>query len=342
MKRELEVMADLVLLAYRNLGAQWSETVKICDASAWGAGIMGKHVDFDEVRAAGAFNDRWRFGRGAERRLNPRADLEVPAEDGSAAAAVPSMPSAVWGGDWKRVVSQRWDREEPRVILEGRAAERAVRRLPRSSQAYSRRHLLLTDALAVVLALATGPSSSPALLGTCRRVGAVCVAAGLQVSYRWLPSEQNASDVASRGGPSRSAAAWQPAATDREHDLYRACLHGALAWAAGLDATDELVFGNDGVLDEADAWSVANWAEASSCGAADASPARPLAEDRDAAGKSRAQGIAAPCPGCVKVQILGAALAARRRTRAPLEAAYPLMYASWQQALQSDADRLQL
>ncbi|CAK0905964.1 unnamed protein product, partial [Prorocentrum cordatum] len=110
---------------------------------------------FIRVVELSSFNERWRFGRDNEKSMPPRAfDIgmwEDETEETKTSAGFgephhvlkashgllfeepikvfPKPPEAkfrsvskeVWGGVWKRVLSKPWGREEPQVILEGRA-----------------------------------------------------------------------------------------------------------------------------------------------------------------------------------------------------------------------------
>eukprot|EP00974_Lingulodinium_polyedra_P086484 8379488-Lingulodinium_polyedra.AAC.1 len=48
--RELRWMAALVCLAFRDLGAEWSERVHTFDASAWGVGVVSKRVPKAQIQ----------------------------------------------------------------------------------------------------------------------------------------------------------------------------------------------------------------------------------------------------------------------------------------------------
>ena len=50
----------------------------------------------------------------------------------------------------------------------------------------------------MVLALEKGRSSDPRILGICRRWASLCLACGVRMRVRWIPSEINVSDHDSR------------------------------------------------------------------------------------------------------------------------------------------------
>ncbi|CAK0839946.1 unnamed protein product, partial [Prorocentrum cordatum] len=100
-----------------------------------------------------------------------------------------------------------WNVSGDQVILEARAGVWALRHILRDSRAIGRRHLVLSDAIAVVLGVAKGRSSSRATGRCLKQWVALCLASFAVVHVRWICSERNAADGASRGSEERSAAA---------------------------------------------------------------------------------------------------------------------------------------
>lgn len=76
-----------------------------------------------------------------------------------------------------------------------------VRHICRNVEASGKRHLVLSDAMSVVLAGSKGRSNSAILARRMQKIAALCLAASLQIAWRWVPSEQNAGDRASRNRP---------------------------------------------------------------------------------------------------------------------------------------------
>ena len=72
--------------------------------------------------------------------------------------------------------------------------------------------LILSDNLALVLALCTGRSNQITLLSVLRRIFASCFQAGFVLSFRWVPSELKFSDKGGRF-------------FDRDHDTSKSLLH---------------------------------------------------------------------------------------------------------------------
>ena len=72
-----------------------------------------------------------------------------------------------------------------------------LKHMCRSRANFARRHLIIGDAMAVVLALTIGRSSSSVLLSLCRQWCAYTLAADIYPHVRWVPSQRNAADDSS-------------------------------------------------------------------------------------------------------------------------------------------------
>lgn len=110
----------------------------------------------------------------------------------------PDVPIEIWGGCWSRVLSKPWEAAEPQCILEARGAIVTLKHMCRPRANFARRHLIIGDAMAVVLALTKGRSSSSVLLSVCRQWCAFFLAADIYPHVRWVPSQRNAADDSSR------------------------------------------------------------------------------------------------------------------------------------------------
>ncbi|CAK0904200.1 unnamed protein product, partial [Prorocentrum cordatum] len=78
----------------------------------------------------------------------------------------------------------------------------------RTSSFHSKRHLILGDAMAVILSRTNGRGASSGLCRALRRSAAFALAANLYPAWRWLPAEWGAADAASRGRRSTCAGDW--------------------------------------------------------------------------------------------------------------------------------------
>ena len=192
--RELRWAMALIPLLRTNLRAPWSDTVLAVDASEHGRGVVERRTDSKLIQAAGRFRDRWRYQAGSQ--VRPRGDLERADDEDD--GPVPRVPDEILKGQWKVLSSGGWDREEAMVVLEGRSVVHAIKHICRSTSNQHHRHLILSDNLSAVLALMKGRSSSRGLLRVCRQFCALTLACDLGVAIRWLPSEANPSDPASR------------------------------------------------------------------------------------------------------------------------------------------------
>ncbi|CAK0826016.1 unnamed protein product [Prorocentrum cordatum] len=113
----------------------------------------------------------------------------------------PEIPEGVWAEGWYPVVSHRWCRSEPQVVLEGRGMVVAVRHILRRLSSFNRCHLCLGDCLGTILAATKGRSSRPEMGRICRQLAALSLASGTAFFWRWVPSERNSADRASGNLP---------------------------------------------------------------------------------------------------------------------------------------------
>ena len=90
-------------------------------------------------------------------------------------ARVPSVPATVWSGQWKRIVSKKIrHRIEHQVHRWSEAGVMTVRHICRNVEASGKRHLVLSDAMSVVLAGSKGRSNSAILARKMQKIAALC------------------------------------------------------------------------------------------------------------------------------------------------------------------------
>eukprot|EP00973_Karenia_brevis_P079285 11002029-Karenia_brevis.AAC.1 len=84
------------------------------------------------------------------------------------------------------------------IVLEGRGTLAGIRHKAGSVMSFRSNHLHLGDNLGLILALEKGRSKNFMVLVACRRIAAYSVATGSRFYHRWIASEFNHSDAASR------------------------------------------------------------------------------------------------------------------------------------------------
>ena len=236
---ELRHVYHLLPLCSADLRAPWITTCTAYDASKGGYGICTSELGAEEVAALGGWDDRWRFAFDGP--VRPRDALlsdQLPEGsfvrgdflsdpdtvlsstrwgDWQPPALVESFPevptSLLSASRWQVAKAGPWRYCEPIHRLEGRALCLAVRRLARRCSCHGGRHVLLGDNLGLVLAMQKGRAHDFRFLMVVRRVQMIALAAGLRLAHRWIPSERNPADAASRGrapAATRARCAQQP------------------------------------------------------------------------------------------------------------------------------------
>ena len=180
---------------------------------AVGSAFLGREV----VESIASWDERWRFklASGAAlaprvtglREMDPLLDVETvaPAVRGEVHGEVeidytfPEVMSKALGPEiWKLGWASRFKHAEPVHLLEGRGTLSAVKHVTRDSRRHGRRVLVLGDSMCCTLAFSKGRCTSHPLLQLCRRVAAEVLATGTRFCFRWIPSESNRLDKASR------------------------------------------------------------------------------------------------------------------------------------------------
>jgi hypothetical protein len=206
--RELRWVSSLLPLVQRDLSAEWSTDVYAVDASTWGRGVVAAKADRDLVRDQARHLDRCRFTATQEHQVQKSEivgagnfsdilDFEIENQNRKT-NPIPEVDPKLLQLDWKKVHSSPWTRPEAIPVLEGRALVWVAQHLARSQVNHGKRHLLLSDSMTAILALTKGRGNSRSMNRVCRQVGALSLACGFQLNYRWVASELNAADKPSR------------------------------------------------------------------------------------------------------------------------------------------------
>ncbi|CAK0841047.1 unnamed protein product [Prorocentrum cordatum] len=206
--RELGWVKALLPCLRSDTRRPWSELVTCFDASPWGYGVVETEWDLGDVQRVGRVSERARF-RGVL--ATEGAPRERAFEHEVACAPDPALllvgratrfpevsHSTLQSRTWRVVGCGRWKRKEAIHGLEGAALTWAVRRAGRDARQHGARRLFLGDNMSLTLAAAKGRAANHRLLGVCRVLLAVGIAADLKIQVRWIPSEWNPSDAPSR------------------------------------------------------------------------------------------------------------------------------------------------
>ena len=127
------------------------------------------------------------------------SEPERPAVDLGERVQCPPM-SADWDpiSRWSEVARWAWKETEHNNILEARAALGCLKLLLRSPQYYGHRVLLFSDSQVVIGCFSKGRSSTRVLNYLARRAGAIRLATGIRVYWRYVPTHRNHADAPSR------------------------------------------------------------------------------------------------------------------------------------------------
>ncbi|CAK0812625.1 unnamed protein product, partial [Prorocentrum cordatum] len=146
------------------------------------------------VQNVGHYSERLRYSAAHEAPIKPRGSALKCAVSGGVTASpqdseipkapFPEVPKSMCDGDWSLVMSQKWARKEAQVVLEARSLVLAVKHIVRSTQNFGRKHLVLNDCMAPILAVTKGRSSCPGMLQCCRQIAALLAASNCYVGWR--------------------------------------------------------------------------------------------------------------------------------------------------------------
>eukprot|EP00971_Amphidinium_carterae_P351583 6492174-Amphidinium_carterae.1 len=210
--KEIRAAVALLPLAIADLRRTVSNRCYMTDASLRGFGVMVGDFPERVVQQACKYDERWRFkreyrgtGKARDVVLNALEDLDSVKPSGES--------DEVWVEDlsfpylariflqqerWSELFAGRFEYDEPIHLLEARALLLAVKRMTRERNTSGHECLLLSDSMCCALAFSKGRCGSAPLLGVCRKKASFCLASNLLVHVRWVASEHNWADKASR------------------------------------------------------------------------------------------------------------------------------------------------
>ena len=108
------------------------------------------------------------------------------------------VPECIFGGEWQEVAKGPWHRGEHITLLEVRACLHCLQQAVRSGDVQGQHLVVLGDNLGCVLAVDRSRAGSFEILSVIRKISALCILHRIRLHIRWIHSERNASDKASR------------------------------------------------------------------------------------------------------------------------------------------------
>ena len=227
--KEIRWIRVLLPLSSAELRRPWSSQVTMSDASLSGFAVAQTTWEEKDARAVARRSERSRY-RGKEPAARPRDEALPPRDPFSDCSTV--IPLSASGpddpyelnpdycelshhmlreADWVLQYAVPVRIPEPIGVLEARGVVSAVRRELRAQAQFRCRHLHIGDNLGNTLAWGRGRGSSFPLLTASRRLAAYSIGANSKFYHRWVPSELNVCDKASRKWEaSRKARATRP------------------------------------------------------------------------------------------------------------------------------------
>ena len=225
---ELRAFAGLMIFLRAEWWRPWNNLVCCSDASKVGFGICTSFWNKEDVAKVGRIKERTRFKRSSGHSARESAltnagfvkdlitgDWKAGLIDGeqyleqsgwTLDETFEEVPAKHLHHDlWEPKLWGRWKYDDDIIVLEARAAVKALRRVALSVFGVHVRQLFLLDNMSLVLALDRCRSRQHKLLKQVRIFCAYCLARGIQPAVRWIPSELNASDEPSRYGTSESS-----------------------------------------------------------------------------------------------------------------------------------------
>ena len=212
--QEFRWAAALLLVCKSDLQRPWCAQATASDACLSGTAVASLNSTAETVREIGQCRELWRFkskdplnrARDTILKLDPFRDVNtVKPVNGSFEDPFQlnlefrHVPQEFACSDkWSTQFSSRMTFPEHITLLEGRATIQAIRHKLRTSRNFGLKHLHCGDNLGMVLAFDRGRAKAVPLLICCRKAAANSVAGNCSFTHRWVPSEWNSADGASR------------------------------------------------------------------------------------------------------------------------------------------------
>ena len=220
--RELRWIQSLLPMLTHSLYRPSSSRVLVCDASGWGKGVIHGSVDVGLVDQCMSYVDRWRYKYNDDSICSARlCALEaalgggiswdgdgIDVQGAISRSFVPDVQysdnvltgeRSLFGVAWRPLHSMSWQRSEHIIALESRCLVWCLRHISRPAKSRGHRFLICADSMVNILALSKGRTSAPGLVRPCRQFAGVALLRDVAAVVRWIPSEGNPSDGASRG-----------------------------------------------------------------------------------------------------------------------------------------------
>ena len=196
----------------------WSLTVTVSDACPSGIGVCETTWSQQEVEEVGRVSERWRYigstpavrarKHVASLRLDPLVDLASVKAIGEPTLAVPRFERNIAFQEvslatlarsvWRLCYAYRVRRREQIGILEARGVVSAMHHRARKLGNFDTRFIHLGDNLGDELTFTKGRGASFGILVCCRRAFCILGATNSICCHRWITSEDNVADGASR------------------------------------------------------------------------------------------------------------------------------------------------
>ena len=212
--KEARWAQHLFKLCSVNMKRTWSSNTTTSDASLSGVAVCSRELATDVVQRHGRVRETWRYNSGSP--VKPRnvvVEAGGPFRDPNTVKPLrptrsdpyelnfdfPEVEEGIMKKEeWVNSFAIHMQHSEHITLLEGRGVVAALRHKFRASKFFGQKHLHFTDNMSVVLLCSKGRSGNFGMLRVCRRLACLLLATDSFLQVRWVPSERNVADTASR------------------------------------------------------------------------------------------------------------------------------------------------